>query len=123
MTLAIAVALSAAGCWPWHGKSPQQQYAEALMRGNAMEASQLWLNMSPENRMKFSRGEGITADPASQDEVRRQILTHYENQMEGGPRNAEEMEEQIPTGLGASIQRLPEAAASSPPPQPAANGE
>ncbi len=31
------------------------------MRGNSMQASQLWLNMSPDDRMKFARGEGIHA--------------------------------------------------------------
>ena len=31
-------------------ESPQQQYTEALMRGNSMQASQIWLHMSPEDR-------------------------------------------------------------------------
>ncbi len=45
-----------------HKKSPQQEYTEALMRGNSMQASQVWLNMSPEDRMKFARGEGLQPD-------------------------------------------------------------
>ena len=28
-------------------ETPQQQYTEALMRGNAMQASQVWLHMGP----------------------------------------------------------------------------
>jgi hypothetical protein len=109
LALVSVLSLSAAGCflWPWHhDKSPQQQYAEALMRGNSMEASHLWLTMSPEDRIKFARGEGFSGDKNSQDEVKRQVLNHYEDQMKG-PSNAEEMEEQIPTPLGASLQQLP----------------
>ena len=44
------------GCFLCHKESPQQKYTEALMRGNSMQASQMWLNMSPEDRMKFARG-------------------------------------------------------------------
>ena len=32
------------------------------MRGNSMQASQLWLHMSPDDRMKFARGEGVRPD-------------------------------------------------------------
>lgn len=111
-----ALSISAQGCFLWHhDKSPQQQYAEALMRGNSMQASQIWLNMSPEERAKFSRGEAIAPDPASADQVKRQIVQHYQDETPDGPSSAEEMEQQVPTSLGASLQRLPAAAASQPP--------
>jgi hypothetical protein len=111
LAAACVVSLAASGCflWPWHHdeKSPQQQYAEALMRGNSMQASHLWLTMSPEDRIKFARGQGFTGyDDKSKDEVKRQVLNHYENEMKG-PSTAEEMEEQIPTPLGSSLQQLP----------------
>ena len=88
--LAISVviglmAIAASGCW--HKKSPQQQYTEALMRGNSMQASQVWLNMSPENRMKFARGEGIKPDDSSGKDAQQQIMNHYRDEMgEAGPR-------------------------------------
>ena len=122
MTIALSAALSlfAAGCWPWgHGKSPQQEYAEALLHGNAMAASQIWLNMSPEDRLKFSRGEGISPDPSQAEDTRRQILNHYESEMQGeGTAASAPMEQSIPTPLGQTLQSLPQTSGSySPPPQ------
>ncbi|HXN86177.1 MAG TPA: hypothetical protein VN867_08900, partial [Candidatus Binataceae bacterium] len=107
MRLAISMviglmAIAASGCW--HSKSPQQQYTEALMRGNSMQASQVWLNMSQEDRMKFSRGEGIKPDDTAAKDAQQQIMNHYKDETgEEGPSNAEEMEQQMPTPLGASL--------------------
>jgi redox-sensitive bicupin YhaK (pirin superfamily) len=106
----------ASGCSLFHhGESPQQQYAEALKRGNAMQASQVWLNMSPEDRMKFGRGEGIKPDESSKSDVQQMMMKH-EDETGHGPSNAEEIEEQMPTPLGASIRDLPGATESSPAP-------
>jgi redox-sensitive bicupin YhaK (pirin superfamily) len=106
----------AAGCFLFHKESPQQQYTEALMRGNSMQASQVWLNMSPEDRMKFARGEGIQPDQTEEKKDVQQMLTnHYDNQSEEGPSNAEQMEEQMPTPLGASLKNLPSPSGSPSP--------
>ena len=35
------------------------QYFDALKTGNSAQASQLWLQMTPDQRAKFERGEGI----------------------------------------------------------------
>ncbi len=83
------------------------------MRGNSMQASQIWLNMSPEDRLKFSRGEGIKPDTASQENVKQQIINHYQQQLGLGPSTAEEMEQQIPTSLGASLENLNSSAQSN----------
>ena len=116
LALASALSLAASGCflWPWHHeKSPQQQYAEALMRGNSMEASHLWLTMSPQDRINFARGQGFTGyDQNSKDDVKRRVMNHYEDEMKG-PSTAEQMEEQMPTPLGASLQQLPSESGSS----------
>lgn len=107
LALSSVLSLAASGCFLWHhDKPPQQQYAEALMRGNSMQASQLWLNMSAEDRMKFARGEGIAPDQSKSD-AKQQIMNHFEDEMQGGPSTAEEMEKSIPTPLGASLQELP----------------
>jgi hypothetical protein len=106
----------AAGCFLFHKESPQQQYTEALMRGNSMQASQVWLHMSPGDRMKFARGEGIQPDQAEEKKDVQQMLTnHYDNQSEEGPSSAEQMEEQMATPLGASLKNLPSASGSSAP--------
>jgi hypothetical protein len=111
-----ALLATAAGCSLFHhGESPQQQYVEALKRGNAMQASQVWLNMSPDDRMKFGRGEGIKPDESSKNDIQQMMMKH-EADTGHGPSNAEEIEEQMPTPLGASIRDLPAATESAPPP-------
>ena len=113
----LAFILSAAsGCFLFHKKSPQQQYTEALMHGNSMQASQVWLNMSPDDRMKFARGEGFQPDQATEKkDVQQMMMQHYGNQSGEGPSTAEQMEEQMPTPLGASLKDLPGASESSSP--------
>jgi redox-sensitive bicupin YhaK (pirin superfamily) len=113
-TFALAMLLSAAGCWPFHKESPQQQYTEALMRGNSMQASQVWLKMSPEDRMKFARGEGISPDKQTTQKDVQQMLRDHASESGEGPSNAEQMEEQMPTPLGASLKQLPGVESSSP---------
>ncbi len=114
--LLLTLVLSAAsGCFLFHKKSPQQEYTEALMRGNSMQASQVWLNMSPEDRMKFARGEGFQPDESTKKDVQQMMMNHYENQSGEGPSTAEQMEEQMPTPLGASLKDLPAASGSSSP--------
>lgn len=77
------------------------------MRGNSMEASQVWLHMSPDDRMKFARGEGITPDKQSRQKDVQQMLMNHANESSEGSSKAEQMEEQMPTPLGASLQQLP----------------
>jgi redox-sensitive bicupin YhaK (pirin superfamily) len=112
--LLLAMLLSTSGCFLFHKESPQQQYTEALMRGNSMQASQVWLKMSPEDRMKFARGEGIKPDEQSTQKDVQQMLTNHANESGEGPSNAEQMEEQMPTPLGASLKQLPGVESSSP---------
>jgi hypothetical protein len=115
-TLLLAVVLAASsGCFLFHKKSPQQEYTEALMRGNSMQASQVWLNMSPDDRMKFARGEGFQPDQAAQKkDVQQMMMKHYENQSGEGTAGAEQTQEQMPTPLGASLQQLPGGESSAP---------
>src|ERR1700692_4922070 len=115
MSVISFLSIAASGCFLWHSKSPQQQYTEALMRGNSMEASQVWLNMSAEDRMKFARGEGINPDDSVAKDAQQQIMNHYQDETGEGPSNAEEMEQQMSTPLGASLKQLPGASGTSPP--------
>jgi redox-sensitive bicupin YhaK (pirin superfamily) len=112
--LILATLVTAASCWPFHRESPQQQYTEALMRGNSMQASQIWLKMSPDDRMKFARGEGISPDKEETRKDVQQMMMNHANQADEGPMNAEQMEQQMPTPLGASLQQLPSADSSTP---------
>jgi hypothetical protein len=111
--LLFATLSTASGCFLFNKKSPQQEYTEALMRGNSMQASQVWLNMSPEDRMKFARGEGFKPDDSTKKDVEQMMMNHA-NQSGEGPSNAEQTEEQMPTPLGATLKELPAAESSSP---------
>jgi hypothetical protein len=60
------LALSGVGCAS-HRETPQQQFTDTLMRGNAPQASYIWNNMSAQDRASFTRGEGIRprVDPST----------------------------------------------------------
>jgi len=97
--------LIAGGCWPFHKESPQQQYTEALMRGNSMQASQIWLNMKPEDRMKFARGEGINPNQETTKKDVQQMMMNHAGQSD--QTNADQTQESSPTPLGASLRQIP----------------
>jgi len=50
-----------------HGESPQQQFLGAVQRGNSAQASQIWLNMSADDRANFSHGIGFKPETSAAD--------------------------------------------------------
>jgi len=82
-----------------------------------MQASQIWLNMSAEDRLKFARGEG-TSPQSNESDVKRQVAHHYEDATNDAPSTAEDMERhQTDTPLGAALRQIP--GVSNPPTAPA----
>ena len=69
--IVLIMAAGFSSCSLFHRETPQQKLFDALNRGNAPAANQIWLNMSPEDRVKFSRGEGITPAVPPQQVVKR----------------------------------------------------
>jgi hypothetical protein len=58
-----AMLFVAAGCWPFHhSPTPQEQYYSAVSRGDAISAAYIWAQMSPKDRAKLTRGEGISPE-------------------------------------------------------------
>lgn len=111
LRLAAAVVLSAmviglGGCWPFgHDNTPpQQRYFNALKLGNAAQASQLWLHMTPEERMKFERGQNIRPT-VSPKEVQRAVTQHYSAQTEDDDNSGSSQVQLAPQGGG--LQDLP----------------
>jgi hypothetical protein len=98
---ACAIALSA--CWPFNRTSPQQEYLNAIKTGNSAEASQLWLQMTPDQRAEFERGEGIRPS-VSHNDVQQAIDEHYAERDHDG--SASKQVELAP-GAGAGLQDLP----------------
>src|SRR5258708_8542831 len=72
----VACAIAFSGCWPFNRTPPQQQYFNALKIGNSAQASQLWLQMTPDQRAKFERGEGIRPSASNKD-VQQAIDDHH----------------------------------------------
>jgi hypothetical protein len=72
--------LSVTGCSLFHhGDVPQQQFLEALNRGNGAQATQIWLHMSAKDRAKLSHSVGVTPH-FSKDELQAQVLKHQEQE-------------------------------------------
>jgi hypothetical protein len=80
--LVLLIAASISACSLFHKESPQQKLFDALNRGNGPMASQIWLSMSPEDRLKFNRGEGITPAIPPQ-EVVKTLTRMAPDQMQG----------------------------------------
>jgi uncharacterized Fe-S cluster-containing radical SAM superfamily protein len=98
----VACTIAFSGCWPFNRTPPQQEYFNALKIGNSAQASQLWLQMTPDQRAKFERGEGIRPS-VSRDDVQQAIDDHYSEQDDDGP--ASKHVELAPPGAG--LQGLP----------------
>jgi hypothetical protein len=60
-------------------ESQQQQFMNALNRGNGAQASQLWLNMSAKDRSNLSHNVGFKQE-ATQDDVQRALLKHQKEE-------------------------------------------
>lgn len=105
--LIVLAASIAGGCSLFHRnqKTPQQQFVDALNRGNSVEASRIWLQMSPEDRNKLRRGEGIKPAVSPQDAMK------LVNQAQA---NGSQAPVTIAPDLGASLMHLPEAAGAPP---------
>jgi hypothetical protein len=73
---AFAISVCIAGCSLFHhGDPPQQQFLNALGRGNGPEANQIWLNMSAEDRANLSHSTGITPQ-SSPEQIQAQLMRH-----------------------------------------------
>lgn len=63
-----------------HGEaSPQQQFLTALKQGNSVQATRVWLNMTPDDRANLSHGVGIKPQ-ISPAEVQAQMFKHARQQ-------------------------------------------
>jgi len=100
--LVTVLACSVNGCFLFHRNktTPQQELFEALNRGDGPRATQLWLAMSPEDRVKFNRGQGITPAVPPQEAIKK--LSEME---------PDEMQGQItikPPNAGGTLLDLPQ---------------
>ena len=113
-----------------HGESPQQQFMEAVDHGNSAQATQIWLNMSADDRASFSHGIGFKPQTSpgelKDDLARRQQAVAAAANPEGGGDFAGDSQTVEYPGLDSdlhagSLQNLPnlQATLSSAPAAPA----
>jgi hypothetical protein len=77
-TLLCLLNFSAQGCSLFHhGDPPQQQFMNALNRGNGAQASQVWLTMSAEDRANFTHNIGLKPN-LDKNEIGRDLLKHQQ---------------------------------------------
>ncbi|MGH7906543.1 MAG: hypothetical protein ACREP6_07920 [Candidatus Binataceae bacterium] len=75
----VALAAICSGCWPFnHGETPQQDFVQALRHGNSAQASEIWLKMSLEDRLKLQRGQGIGRKKIAGDAGEKNPMTSVE---------------------------------------------
>jgi hypothetical protein len=75
--VAIALAVWVAGCSIFHHDrpSPSQQFTEAIARGDSVQATNIWLHMTPQQREDLAHGVG-PKHKVSPDDVKAQLLKH-----------------------------------------------
>jgi hypothetical protein len=80
---AAALALAIPACSMLHREepSPQQQFLEALKRGDSIQASRVWLHMDADDRANLSHGIGFKPDLTPGD-VQASILKHEKEEDE-----------------------------------------
>ena len=111
VVVAVAIcAVSVAGCWPWHKKTepPQQQFMEALSRGNGAQASEIWRNMDAESRANWAHSEGMHP-MVPPDEVKKQVIEHYLKEAGHGDDTGDaSVENAVPHVGHGGLESLPE---------------
>src|SRR5580704_9244131 len=74
---AVILLVFLAGCWPFNrGPTPQQKFFDQLNRGDEIGANQIWLEMSPGDREKLWRGQGVRQRPA-REQIKAALERHH----------------------------------------------
>jgi hypothetical protein len=83
VAVAAALALAIPACSMLHRREPsrQQQFLEALKRGDSVQASRVWLRMDADDRANLSHGAGFKPDLTPGD-VQAAILKHEKEEDE-----------------------------------------
>jgi hypothetical protein len=78
---ALALAIPACSMLHREKPSPQQQFLEALKRGDSVQASRVWLHMDADDRANLSHGVGFKPDLTPGD-VQAALLKHEKEEDE-----------------------------------------
>ena len=101
----VACGIMLAGC---SHQTQQQKFVDAMNHGNAAQANQIWLHMDAESRADFSHSQGMTPD-TSQDDVKKQVMQHYQDKLGSEGENSEEtIEKPTPNVHLGGLESLPE---------------
>jgi hypothetical protein len=101
----VTSAIALAGCWSH--ETQQQKFVDAMSHGNSAQASQIWLHMDAKSRADFSHNEGMTPN-SSPDDVKKQVMQHYQDKMGGDEDSDETVEKPTPNVHLGGLESLPE---------------
>ena len=101
----VICAIELAGCWSH--ETQQQKFVDAMNHGNGAQASQIWLHMDAKSRADFSHNEGMTPN-TSPDDVKKQVMQHYQDKLGGDEDNDESVEKPTPNVHLGGLESLPE---------------
>ena len=79
-----------------------------MNHGNAAQANQIWLHMNAKSRADFSHSHGVQPE-TSPDDVKKQVMQHYQDKMGSGDENSDEtIEKPTPNVHLGGLESLPE---------------
>ena len=100
-----ACAFALAGCSSH--ETQQQKFMDAMNHGNSAQANQIWLNMDAKSRADFSHNQGMQPN-TSPDEVKKQVMQHYQDEMGKEDDSGETVEKPTPNIHLGGLETLPE---------------
>lgn len=99
-----ACGIALAGCSSQ--KTQQQKFIDAMNHGNAAQANQIWLHMNASSREQLAHSQGMQPN-VSPDELKKQVMQHYEDEMKNGNNTGETVERPTPNVHLGGLESLP----------------
>ena len=78
-----------------------------MNHGNSAQANQIWLHMDAKSRADFSHSQGMHPE-TSPDDVKKQVMQHYQDKMGGDQDSDETIEKPTPNVHLGGLETLPE---------------
>ena len=101
----VACVIALAGCSSH--ETQQQKFVNAMNHGNVAQANQIWLHMDAKSRSDFSHSQGTTPE-MSPDDIKKQVMQHYQDKMGGDEDSDESVEKPTPNVHLGGLESLPE---------------
>ena len=86
LTIAALVACAIGGCSLFqHQPTARERFADALSRGNSMEAAAIWRSMTPDEKEDFALGNGMKPDPEMEAAAKKEAEQQQQQNQNAAP--------------------------------------